>query len=214
MDEVVDDLYRTRSERPFGNVVQTVAWLLLRDEGNLLFYSSGFIEEYLGFIEARGGVAWQLVNHRDEATSSCDVVEERFEAPLVCHVLEREAISEKCRVGRVILEHQRTFEGLQVIHTPGHCPGSTCFLLPRPNGNVLFTGDTLYPTNGRWGVAIGDGHQQEMISSLETLAALDVSVVIPSLFIGDADHGRFHERGSYTEMIQSCIERLRHGATH
>ncbi|HEY0583828.1 MAG TPA: MBL fold metallo-hydrolase, partial [Chloroflexota bacterium] len=30
---------------------------------------------------------------------------------------------------------------LQAIHTPGHTPGSTCFLV----GKHLFTGDTLFP---------------------------------------------------------------------
>lgn len=30
---------------------------------------------------------------------------------------------------------------LQAIHTPGHTPGSTCFLI----GSHLFTGDTLFP---------------------------------------------------------------------
>jgi len=30
---------------------------------------------------------------------------------------------------------------LQAIHTPGHTPGSTCFLI----GKHLFTGDTLFP---------------------------------------------------------------------
>jgi glyoxylase-like metal-dependent hydrolase (beta-lactamase superfamily II) len=30
---------------------------------------------------------------------------------------------------------------VQAIHTPGHTPGSTCFLI----GNHLFTGDTLFP---------------------------------------------------------------------
>jgi glyoxylase-like metal-dependent hydrolase (beta-lactamase superfamily II) len=32
-------------------------------------------------------------------------------------------------------------KSLQAIHTPGHTPGSTCFLI----GNHLFTGDTLFP---------------------------------------------------------------------
>ena len=30
---------------------------------------------------------------------------------------------------------------MQAIHTPGHTPGSTCFAV----GNVVFTGDTLFP---------------------------------------------------------------------
>jgi glyoxylase-like metal-dependent hydrolase (beta-lactamase superfamily II) len=34
----------------------------------------------------------------------------------------------------------------QAIHTPGHTPGSTCFVfLSAPSGRHLFTGDTLFP---------------------------------------------------------------------
>ena len=33
---------------------------------------------------------------------------------------------------------------LQVIHTPGHTPGSLCFRMPGENGDVLFSGDTLF----------------------------------------------------------------------
>jgi glyoxylase-like metal-dependent hydrolase (beta-lactamase superfamily II) len=33
---------------------------------------------------------------------------------------------------------------LEVIHTPGHTPGSLCFLMPGEGGDVLFSGDTLF----------------------------------------------------------------------
>ena len=44
----------------------------------------------------------------------------------------------------LIVDQQRLAFGahaLQAIHTPGHTPGSTCFLI----GQHLFTGDTLFP---------------------------------------------------------------------
>ncbi len=45
----------------------------------------------------------------------------------------------------VLIVDQQTFNfgslALQAIHTPGHTPGSTCFLI----GRHLFTGDTLFP---------------------------------------------------------------------
>ena len=56
---------------------------------------------------------------------------------------------------------------LTVLHTPGHTPGSCCFLC----GDVLFTGDTLF----RGSVGRTDfpgGSMQEMAKSLSLLAEL------------------------------------------
>ena len=35
-------------------------------------------------------------------------------------------------------------EELEVLHTPGHTPGSLCFRMPCDDGDVLFSGDTLF----------------------------------------------------------------------
>ncbi len=62
---------------------------------------------------------------------------------------------------------------LEVIHTPGHTPGSQCFLVP---GN-LFTGDTLFINAcGRCDLAGSD--PEKMRQSLKRLAALDENIVV------------------------------------
>jgi len=50
---------------------------------------------------------------------------------------------------------------MEAIHTPGHTPGSICFLL----GNVLFSGDTLFP--GGPGATADPGRFREVMTSLE-----------------------------------------------
>lgn len=67
---------------------------------------------------------------------------------------------------------------LQVLHTPGHTPGSVSFLLEQPEGDQLFTGDTLFRRSiGRtdlWG-----GDYGQIISSITNkLLPLDDKTVV------------------------------------
>jgi len=60
---------------------------------------------------------------------------------------------------------------ITAIHTPGHTPGSTCFLI----NNLLFTGDTLFP--GGPGKSKSSGSFQDIIKSISTkLLTLDPSI--------------------------------------
>lgn len=61
----------------------------------------------------------------------------------------------------------------QVIHTPGHTPGSVCYLI----GHTCFTGDTLFVDSiGRTDLPGGD--PEEMFASLKRLSELPNGVVI------------------------------------
>ncbi len=49
--------------------------------------------------------------------------------------------------------------GLQVIHTPGHSPGSICLVTAGPGEEMLFSGDTLFAMSiGRSDLPGGDQH--------------------------------------------------------
>jgi glyoxylase-like metal-dependent hydrolase (beta-lactamase superfamily II) len=65
---------------------------------------------------------------------------------------------------------------LQVIHTPGHTPGSIC--LYEPVTKVLFTGDTVFE-GGSFGRTDIGGDSGAMLRSLEALTKLDVSALYP-----------------------------------
>ena len=69
---------------------------------------------------------------------------------------------EELRVGRL---------AVSVLHTPGHTPGSCCFLC----GDALFSGDTLFAGSiGRTDFPGGD--DQAMAASLRMLAALEPGI--------------------------------------
>ncbi|MFP5021425.1 MBL fold metallo-hydrolase [Pseudonocardia phyllosphaerae] len=60
---------------------------------------------------------------------------------------------------------------IRMLHTPGHTPGSQCFLVPDPDGDKLVAGDTLFLQGcGRTDFPGGDAGQ--MYHSLQQLASL------------------------------------------
>jgi glyoxylase-like metal-dependent hydrolase (beta-lactamase superfamily II) len=52
-------------------------------------------------------------------------------------------------------------EEIKVIHTPGHTPGGCCFL----TGEILFSGDTLFP-NGPGNTSFPGGDEQAILRSI------------------------------------------------
>lgn len=62
---------------------------------------------------------------------------------------------------------------IKVIHTPGHTPGSQCFLVE----NRLFSGDTLF-INGCGRVDFPGGNPEEMYLSLTKLKSLDGQTIL------------------------------------
>lgn len=68
--------------------------------------------------------------------------------------------------------------GLEVIHTPGHTPGSVCLFAP--HGGLLFVGDVLQRRFGRVSPAsnLYSDDPAEARMSLQRLARLDVKTVI------------------------------------
>jgi hydroxyacylglutathione hydrolase len=66
---------------------------------------------------------------------------------------------------------------LEVIHTPGHTPGSICLFTEGPAGALLFSGDTLFAGSiGRADFAGGD--PRAMRASIARLAALPSNTAV------------------------------------
>lgn len=110
-----------------------------------------------------------------------------------CHVLP---IQQFIAHGDV-LEVSPAFKA-DVIHTPGHTPGSVCFLIGRTQGSpLLFAGDTLFQGSiGRTDLWGGD-HGQIIASIKEKLLALPAETLVicghgPQTTIGsEAKHNPF-----------------------
>lgn len=87
--------------------------------------------------------------------------------------------------------------GIQLLHTPGHTPGSQCFLV----GDRLVAGDTLF-VRGCGRVDLPGGDPEEMYRTLtQRLASLPDDVALfpghdygdrPSSTLGDERHGNVY----------------------
>jgi glyoxylase-like metal-dependent hydrolase (beta-lactamase superfamily II) len=86
-----------------------------------------------------------------------------FPAVKADHFLED---GEKFFVGTIVFE---------VIHTPGHSPGSICFYLPQEK--ILFSGDTLF-RGGMGSISLPTADAKKMRKSLERLAKLPKDTVV------------------------------------
>ena len=163
------------------------AYLLVRDNGNILFYSSGVREEYQ-HIQALGGIAYQYLSHRDEVGAALAEIKELFGSKLCCHRLEEPAARRVTPVDCLFDKRESRLGNIEVIPTPGHTDGSVCFLVHSANGKTyLFTGDTIYMNNGAWETRINGyagGSKSDLKNSLMLLRDVGPAVVISSASIG------------------------------
>jgi len=186
MKQIYPDLWQTRAEHPFPSVTSH-AYLLVRDNDNILFYSSGVREEYQ-HIQALGGIAYQYLSHRDEVGAALAEIKELFGSKLCCHRLEEPAARRVTPVDRLFDKRESRPGNIEVIPTPGHTDGSVCFLVRSAHGKTyLFTGDTIYMNNGAWETrtnGYAGGSKSDLKNSLMLLRDLGPAVVISSASIG------------------------------
>lgn len=83
---------------------------------------------------------------------------------------------------------------LEVIHTPGHSPGSVCYY--DRDRKWLFSGDTVFAFGSFGRVDLPGGNAVELINSLKKLTELDVDRLYPG-------HDDVVEDGANREIIKA-----------
>ncbi len=190
MQQIQPDLWQTERENPAPGLT-THAYLLTRKEGNVLFYNTGHAYE-LDRMAQLGGVERQYLSHRDELGDSINLIRRRFNAHLGGHIAELADFARVCRPDILFEERDMHMGNIEVIPTPGHSPGSTCFYVELATGKrYLFTGDTLYLAGGnqwRAGYIEGISHREALLTSLALLRQFAPHLVISSAFAGPAGY--------------------------
>ncbi|MBA0047178.1 MBL fold metallo-hydrolase [Mycobacteroides sp. LB1] len=210
MRQIRSDLWEARTDSPFPGLT-THAYLWTRPEGNVLFYSPATEADFEAIAEL-GGVAHQYLSHQDEAGPMLAVVKRHFGSKLHASVEERHEIGEHAELDIPTDERHVDGNGVEVIPTPGHSPGSTSYLVTGADGDkYLFTGDTMFPTEGgAWSTFVvpGRGDADEMWSSLELLGSLSPDVVVSSAYGGDTAVYELPE-GRWRELIAQAQRSVR-----
>lgn len=191
MQRVQPDVWETEVESPFPGLT-VHAYLLVRETGNVLFYNTGHRHEIERMTEL-GGVAYQYLSHRDEVGKTLTLIHERFGARLAGHIAERDDFA-RVRTPEILFDkRERHLGAIEVIPTPGHSPGSTCFLVDSAHGKLyLFTGDTLYrDEDGGWSAGfiprLNTVEDRETLAeSLRLLKTLEPDVIFSSAFSGES----------------------------
>lgn len=209
MRKIRDDLWETRADTPLPGL-STHAYLWTGGPaGNVLFYSTMTDADFDGF-ERLGGVAHHYLSHRDEAGPMLERIGARFGARLHAPATESADIGRHRAIDVPLRHHHFDANGIEVIPTPGHSPGSTSYLVLGHGGRYLFTGDTVFLTQaGRWtaGYLPGISDASGLHSSLRALADLRPDLVISSAFQGT--HGAHPVRGGeWAAAVRHAAARL------
>lgn len=121
---------------------------------------------------------------------SVDEIRERLGAEVLVHEDDALALADTWLNGSKLFGLDKTFKSadvllkdgciidigslkLEIIHTPGHTPGSICIKV----NDFIFTGDTLFRMSvGR--TDLGNGDQEDLMNSLDRLMALDEGMIV------------------------------------
>lgn len=126
-----------------GSMDNNIYLIAVGDQVAVVDAGSNEADAVLGEVgDRRFDVILQTHNHGDHVVTLKDIVE-RSGAPVVAHPADALPVSADALADGDV--RQLGAVSFRVIHTPGHTPGSVCFLLQEAGESHLFAGDTLFP---------------------------------------------------------------------
>jgi glyoxylase-like metal-dependent hydrolase (beta-lactamase superfamily II) len=132
--------------------------------------------------------------------------------PLVVHEAARDAVAAEAAVDTTYAERHVLDDDFEVIPTPGHTSGSTCFLWSSEHGRALFTSDTIYLSDREWVAAVLDSSDRATyVESLELIRELDFDLLVPWNATAGQPYHAVTDRSDTWRRIDAIVERIEHG---
>jgi glyoxylase-like metal-dependent hydrolase (beta-lactamase superfamily II) len=195
---------------PFAPSLHIRAFLLEREQGNFLVYSTTGLASAKAAFDDLGGVQGQYLNHWHEAMFAPD----RLLAPLFAHENDRAEAAQRTEVGGTFSDRHTLDGNFEIIPTPGHTPGATAYLWDSGQRRLLFTGDTIYLSNGEWVAAVLESSDRAAyIESLKVLRELDFDVLVPWAATAGKPYYAVTSRDDSRRRIDAIVERVSRGET-
>jgi Metallo-beta-lactamase superfamily len=184
---------------PFGRALEIRSYLLERDAGNLLVYSTTTVS---------GDVWRQYLNHWHEA----GFVPEAVHAPVFVHTADRADTEEQMPV-RAAFSRRHMLDGdFEAIPTPGHTPGATAYLWDNGEHRFLFTGDTVMLRDGEWATAVlGSSDRGAYLESLAMMRGLDFDVLVPWVSTAGGPHHALTDAADTRRRLNGLIDEIWRG---
>jgi Metallo-beta-lactamase superfamily len=186
---------------PFDRSLHIRAFVLERSAGDLLVYSTtGVVAD----------VTRHYLNHGHEAM----FLPEAVSAPLFVHEAERESAARYRRVRATFSRRHTLDDDFEAIPTPGHTPGATAYLWDNGEQRLLFTGDTIYLSDGEWVAAmLGSSDRETYLESLELIRELEFDVLVPWAASAGMPEFALTDRADTRRRIDAIMSRVRGGGS-
>ena len=212
LEQPIEGLWATPgSPLPFDRSVSIRAFLLERDEGNVIVYHAPGLEAAAAEIRDRGGASRLLVNHGHEGMFGVPPID----MPVFVHERDRAELAGVIPVAGTFSRREMIGEDLEVIPIPGHTPGSTAYLWDGGAHRFLFTGDSVWLDHGIWrAVVLDPGGRQDYLESLTLMRDLDFDVLVPWGATQDEPYVAVVSRSEAREHLESIIQRVKAGGNH
>ena len=105
-------------------------------------------------------------------------------------------------------------DDFEVIPTPGHTPGATAYLWDNGERRHLFTGDTIYLSDGEWVAAVLESSDRDAyLDSLQLIRELEFDVLVPWA-ASAGDPATPSPTAADARRLDAIIARLRRGEDH
>lgn len=179
MTELAPSVFRVQPSKVTST--KYCSFFVVHPQGNLMFpcFAKGAnIDDAFEAMEAMGGVSAQLLGDMHFKSNHCDVLHEHFGAWTHCSAPELDDVSKSVKSVKAFpFRRHLLFPHVEVIPTPGHRPGGTCFLVEMNGRRALFAGDNVGYDGEHWTAFPSKSGRGELLQSLSILADCEFDVL-------------------------------------